>query len=69
VLTDVSALYSVLSVMGPQARELLARVSPDDLSADGLRFSWTREIDLGHARVRAARMSYIGGPASSCTYR
>jgi glycine cleavage system aminomethyltransferase T/glycine/D-amino acid oxidase-like deaminating enzyme len=62
VLTDVSALHSVLSVMGPQARELLARVGPDDLSPEALTFSWTREIDLGHARVRAARMSYVGGP-------
>ncbi|MBK6745618.1 FAD-dependent oxidoreductase [Ottowia sp.] len=62
VLTDVSALYSVLSVMGPKARELLARVSPDDLSPEGLKFSWTKEIDVGHARVRAARMSYVGGP-------
>lgn len=62
VLTDVSALYCVLSVMGPKARELLARVSPDDLSPDALKFSWTREIDLGYARVRAARMSYVGGP-------
>ena len=61
-LTDVSALYSVLSVMGPKARELLARISPDDLGPDGLKFSWTREIDLGFARVRAARMSYVGGP-------
>ncbi|HSV47916.1 MAG TPA: FAD-dependent oxidoreductase [Ramlibacter sp.] len=62
VLTDVSALLCVLSVMGPQARALLARVSPDDLSPEGLKFSWTREIDLGLARVRAARMSYVGGP-------
>ncbi len=62
VLTDVSALTCVLSVMGPKARELLARVSPDDLSPAGLKFSWTKEIDLGHARVRAARMSYVGGP-------
>ena len=62
VLTDVSAMISVLSVMGPKARELLARVSPDDLSPEGLKFSHTREIDLGHARVRAARMSYVGGP-------
>jgi glycine cleavage system aminomethyltransferase T/glycine/D-amino acid oxidase-like deaminating enzyme len=62
VLTDVSALYCVLGVMGPKARELLARVSPDDLSPAGLKFSWTKEIDLGHARVRAARMSYVGGP-------
>jgi glycine cleavage system aminomethyltransferase T len=62
VLTDVSALWSVLSLMGPRARELLARVSPDDLSPAGLKFSHTKEIDLGHARVRAARMSYVGGP-------
>jgi 4-methylaminobutanoate oxidase (formaldehyde-forming) len=61
VLTDVSAMYSVLSVMGPLARELLARVSPDDLSPQALKFSWTREIDVGYARVRAARMSYVGG--------
>ncbi|MES3001281.1 MAG: FAD-dependent oxidoreductase [Pseudomonadota bacterium] len=62
VLTDVSAMTSVLSVMGPKARELLARVSPDDLSPEALKFSWTKEIDLGFARVRAARMSYVGGP-------
>jgi glycine cleavage system aminomethyltransferase T len=62
VLTDVSAMYSVLSVMGPKARELLALVSPDDLSSEALKFSWTKEIDVGFARVRAARMSYVGGP-------
>jgi glycine cleavage system aminomethyltransferase T len=61
-VTDVSALWSVLSVMGPKARDLLARVSPDDLSPGGLKFAHTREIDLGLARVRAARMSYVGGP-------
>lgn len=62
VLTDVSAMTSVLSVMGPNAQALLARVSPDDLSKESLPFSFTREIDVGFARVRAARMSYVGGP-------
>ena len=62
ILTDISPLYCVLSVMGPNAPELLARVSPDDLSGSGLKFSWTKLIDLGFARVRAARMSYVGGP-------
>lgn len=61
-LTDVSPMYTVLSVMGPRSRELLSRLSPDDLSPQALAFSWTREIDLGLARVRAARMSYVGGP-------
>ncbi len=61
-LTDVSAMYSVLSLMGPQAHALLKRVSPDDVSPAALKFSHTAEIDLGQARVRAARMSYVGGP-------
>jgi 4-methylaminobutanoate oxidase (formaldehyde-forming) len=60
VLTEVSATWSVLSIMGPRSRELMARVSPDDVGA--IKFSHTAEIDLGHARVRAARMSYVGGP-------
>jgi glycine cleavage system aminomethyltransferase T/glycine/D-amino acid oxidase-like deaminating enzyme len=58
-LTDVSAMTCVLSLMGPNAAALLARVSPDTLPA---KLSQTLEIDLGHARVRAARISYVGGP-------
>jgi 4-methylaminobutanoate oxidase (formaldehyde-forming) len=62
VLVDVTSAYSVLSVMGPKAADLLGRLSPDDISRQGLPFSETREIDVGYARVRAARISYIGGP-------
>ena len=62
MLTDVSALWCVLSVMGPRAAELLSRVSPDDVGPTALKLSHSAEIDLGHARVRAARMSYVGGP-------
>jgi len=61
VLVDVTSAYSVISVMGPKSGELLARVSADDVSRDALPFSTTREIDVGYARARAARMSYIGG--------
>ena len=60
-LTDVTAMYSVFSLMGPMAPELMARVSPDDVSRQALPLRSTREIDLGHARVRVARMSYVGG--------
>ena len=61
-LFDVSSGYSVLSVMGPKAEALLGRLSPDDLTRTGMPFSCTSEIDVGYARVRAARMSYVGGP-------
>jgi 4-methylaminobutanoate oxidase (formaldehyde-forming) len=62
VLVDVTSAYSVISVMGPYAATLLSRVSADDIGKETLPFSTTREIDVGYARVRAARMSYVGGP-------
>ncbi|HEY1328236.1 MAG TPA: FAD-dependent oxidoreductase [Casimicrobiaceae bacterium] len=62
VLVDVTSAYSILSVMGPRAEALLASLSPDDVSRAGLPFGATRDIDAGYARVRAARMSYVGGP-------
>jgi 4-methylaminobutanoate oxidase (formaldehyde-forming) len=61
-LVDVTSAYSVLSVMGPRAAALLRALSSDDLSNPTLAFSTTRMIDVGYARVRAARMSYVGGP-------
>ena len=66
VLSDVSAMTSVFSLMGPNARELLGRAggarTAEALTPERLRFAHTAEIDVGHARVRAARMSYVGGP-------
>ena len=61
-LVDVTSGYSVLSLMGPKAEALLRTLSPHDLSRAGLPFGMTAEIDVGHARARAARMSYVGGP-------
>jgi len=61
-LVDVTSAYSVLSLMGPNAAALLGRLSPNEVSKDALPLSSTREIDVGYARARAARMSYVGGP-------
>ena len=52
----------VISVMGPKARELLAPHRSRRSVARALKGTHTREIDLAYARVRAARMGYIGGP-------
>ncbi len=62
VLVDVTSGWSVISVMGPKAEPLLGRLSPDDLTKTGMPFATTKVIDVGYARVRAARMSYVGGP-------
>ena len=61
-LVDVTSAYSVVSLMGPRAEALLRTLSRDDFSKTALPFSTTRMVDVGYARVRAARMSYVGGP-------
>jgi len=64
VATDVTSAYAVLSVMGPNSRELLQQLagpSPaNSLANDVFPFGWAREIDLGYARVRASRVTYVG---------
>ncbi|MDH5747700.1 MAG: FAD-dependent oxidoreductase, partial [Rhodospirillales bacterium] len=59
-LTDVTSGYGVLGVMGPRARALLQGLTPDDLSNTAFPFATSREIDLGYARVRASRITYVG---------
>jgi 4-methylaminobutanoate oxidase (formaldehyde-forming) len=61
-LVDVTGAYCVLSLMGPRAEPLLGTLSRDDFSSAALPFATTRLVDVGYARVRAARMSYVGGP-------
>ena len=46
--------------MGPRSRELLAAMSDADLSNAAFPFATAREIDLGLAFVRAARVTYVG---------
>ena len=60
VVTDVSAGEAVLPVMGPRSRDLLGRVSPDDLSNAGFPFGTAREIEIGMGLARAHRVSYVG---------
>ncbi|HVH50002.1 MAG TPA: FAD-dependent oxidoreductase, partial [Sphingomicrobium sp.] len=59
-LTDVTSAYAVLALMGPKARDILARVTSVDLSNDGFPFATIREIDVGYATAYANRMTYVG---------
>ena len=59
-LTDVSSGYAVLGIMGPRSRDLLRSLTGEDLSNAGFPFATSREVDLGYARVRATRITYVG---------
>lgn len=60
IATDVTSGLATLSVMGPKSRALLQSLTPDDLSNTAFPFGTSREIDLGYARVRATRITYVG---------
>ena len=60
IITDVTAAESVLCLMGPKSRDLLARVSPDDMGNDAHPFGTAREIEIGMGLARAHRVSYVG---------
>ncbi|MEM6588850.1 MAG: FAD-dependent oxidoreductase [Pseudomonadota bacterium] len=60
VITDVTAGEGVLAIMGPKARDLLARVSPNDFSNETNPFGTAQEIELGMGVARAHRVTYVG---------
>ena len=60
VLTNVTSAMGVISIMGPNARSLLQSLTPHDLSHEAFPFANSREIELGYARVRASRITYVG---------
>ena len=59
-VTDVTSGYSVLSLMGPESRNLLSRLTPDDLSNQAFPFGSGREIEIGYSKAFALRMTYVG---------
>ncbi|MGD9912560.1 MAG: FAD-dependent oxidoreductase [Rhizobiaceae bacterium] len=60
VITDVTAAESVLCIMGPKSRDLMRRVSPNDLSNDTNPFGTAQEIEVGMGLARAHRVTYVG---------
>ena len=59
-VTDVTSGTVLLSVQGPRSRELLQRLTPDDLSREAFGYLRARTIELGYARVLALRVTYVG---------
>ncbi|MDP2083023.1 MAG: FAD-dependent oxidoreductase [Pseudotabrizicola sp.] len=60
VVTDVTAGEAVLCLMGPGARDVMGRVSPQDFTNASHAFGQAREIEIGMGLARAHRVSYVG---------
>ena len=59
-IRDITEDWGVLSLMGPKARDVLARVTEADVSNAGFPFGHVREIAIAGATVRALRVTYVG---------
>ncbi len=59
-ITDITEDWGTLSLMGPKARDVLARVTDADVSNAGFPFGHVREIAIAGATVRALRVTYVG---------
>lgn len=60
IATDVTSGMCMLGLMGPKSRDLLAGICKADLSHEAFPFLASREIEIGYARVRAQRITYVG---------
>ncbi|WP_424941501.1 GcvT family protein [Aliiroseovarius sp. S253] len=60
VITDVTAGEGVLAVMGPNARKLLEKVSPNDFTNATNPFGTAQDIEIGMGLARAHRVTYVG---------
>jgi len=59
-VTDMTSAYGLLSVQGPESRELLQAITATDMSNEAFPYRCAREIDIGYSRVLCIRISYVG---------
>ena len=56
----MTSAWAVINIGGPRSREVLQAVRDDDLSNAAFPYLAVREIEVGPAPVRAARVGYVG---------
>ncbi len=59
-LTDVTEDWGTLSLMGPESRNILSRVTKADVSNAGFPFGHVRQLEIAGHTVRALRVTYVG---------
>jgi sarcosine dehydrogenase len=59
-LTDVTAQYAVLALMGPLSRRLLERLTDDDVSNAAFAFGRAQSLQVAGVPLLALRVTYVG---------
>ena len=59
-VNDVTSSKSCITLCGPQARNILKKLTMDDVSNEGFPYMTCKQITLGYAPVLAIRITYVG---------
>ncbi len=59
-ISDVTSQWACFGVWGPRARDLLAPLTPHDLSNEAFPYMTLRETTVGNVPVRALRVTFVG---------
>jgi glycine cleavage system aminomethyltransferase T/glycine/D-amino acid oxidase-like deaminating enzyme len=59
-ITDVTGQYACFAVWGPRSRDLLAKLTPADLTNREFRFMTSQELSMGDIPLRAQRVTFVG---------
>jgi 4-methylaminobutanoate oxidase (formaldehyde-forming) len=59
-LIDVTSMYCVLALMGPQSRRVLSSIVDEDLSNEAFPFATCRDIIIAGTVARAMRITFVG---------
>jgi glycine cleavage system T protein len=57
---DTTSQWSCMGIWGPRARDVLAPLTPQDLSNEAFPYMSVRETTIGNVPVRALRVTYVG---------
>lgn len=60
MIEDVTSRYAAVGLWGPLAREVLARVTPDDVSNEAFPYFTSRPLTIDTIPAYALRLSYAG---------
>src|SRR6476661_3676987 len=59
-IVDQTSAFTTIGLWGPKARDILGRLTDDDISHGGFGFLTCRTVELGNVAVLASRISYVG---------
>lgn len=59
-LEDVTSAYACIGLWGPKARDILAKVTRDDISNENFPYMTAKYITVGSIPVLASRVTYVG---------